>query len=132
MHRSLIGFQKETCLKARVVTEHTLLRRIQSIMDVFPPNKGHFEVGCTDFMIPKNCDLDTDGVGGVKKTSNQDVPGYFMKLFYPTRKDIIDSYQRANWIPKRIYADGFINFMHLPIFLFGRIGKWFMGKSLCY
>lgn len=94
-------------------------------MAFLPPNQGHFEVGCTDFMTPKNVDLKADGLN---EKGSQEIPGFFMKLFYPTGKEVANNYQRAKWIPKGIYADGFINFMHLPVFLFGRLGKWLMGE----
>ena len=98
-------------------------------MDLMPPNTGHFEVGCTDFMTSKNWSCNTDGASEVNKNSSHEIPGYFMKLFYPTAKGAASSYRLAKWIPKGIYANGYINFLHLPVFLFGRIGKWFMGTK---
>ena len=100
-------------------------------MDVLPPNQGHFEVGCTDFMTPKNV-LKVDDCEGLNENSRHDIPGFFMKLFYPAGEKVVNNYQRAKWIPKGIYADGFINFMHLPVFLFGRLGQWLMGKRKCH
>lgn len=91
-------------------------------MDYLPPNKGLFKVGCADFMTPKYFNTNDD----VKDDMN--IPGYFMKFFYPTRKDVENNYERAKWIPKGIYADGFIRFLHLPVFVFGSISRWLMGK----
>lgn len=112
------------------------------IMDVLPKNTGPFEVGCTDFMTEKtfrpnivgnNETLERQGAelnGFTKDLEKQkEIPGYFMRFFYPTEKTVADKFERAKWIPKGLYADGFATFLHLPVWAFGRINRWLMGKN---
>ena len=94
------------------------------IMDVLPKNAGPFQVGCTDFMTKKTFS------NSFKKDSEIEIPGYFMRFFYPTENAVADKFERARWIPKGLYADGFATFIHLPVWVFGRINRWLMGKNL--
>ena len=92
-------------------------------MDDIPANSGRFPVGCTDFMTERNFRPSGD-------TNESNIPGYFMRLFYPTKPEAEKSYERAKWIPSKIYSDGFASFVHLPVWLFGRFTKWFLGKLI--
>ena len=103
-------------------------------MDFIPPNKGQYEVGCTDFMTTSSFNLDIDDVSQNLQSGSQnekEIPGYFMRLYYPTPKESANTHERAKWIPKGLYADGFLDFVHLPTFVLGRIARWLMGKYIC-
>ena len=93
-------------------------------MDVLPKNAGPFQVGCTDFMTEKTFS------NSFTKDSMIEIPGYFMRFFYPAENAVADKFERAKWIPKGLYADGFATFIHLPVWVFGRINRWLMGKNL--
>eukprot|EP00795_Rhopilema_esculentum_P008121 gene8121-14041_t len=101
-------------------------------MDFIPPNKGQYEVGCTDLMTTSSFNLNTEDVAQNLQFGSEnakEIPGYFMRFFYPTTKESANTHERAKWIPKGLYADGFLDFVHLPTFILGRIARWLMGDA---
>ena len=82
----------------------------------FPDLTGPFAVGCTDYMCAKNESAET---------------GSFIRFFYPVHikaTETLDETNQCFWIPRQEYTLGLVNFMKLPVWLFGKFFYWTVGK----